>query len=53
MADATKLAEALREAVFRESEQAGAEVCVGIVRRETREGQPEVRWGVLVRLARP
>jgi len=55
MADAITLSQALREAVFRETEQmeGGTDVCVGVVRRVPDPAAPGIRWGVLVRLARP
>lgn len=55
MADATNLAQTLRDAVFREVERAEGPTLasVGVVRRDLRGNPPEIRWGVLVRLSRP
>ena len=52
MADAVKLAEALREAVFAEVDQVEActDACVGLVRASG--PRPPIRWGVRVRLVR-
>lgn len=54
IADATRLWQMLREAVCEEPDvvKECTEVCVGLVRRKIPPGA-EVRWGVLVRLARP
>jgi hypothetical protein len=53
MADAVRLAEALRENVFAEVDGIGgcADASIGVVRRN--DDTARLRWGVLVRVGRP